>query len=409
MVGMLSTHWNRPYVAPERDLRNLDILARQAADLLERKRNEEALREADRRKDEFLATLAHELRNPLAPIRNSLTVMRMTDSPELVRDMLERQVHHLIRLVDDLLDVSRITRGTMTLRREPIELDAVVRHAMETIRPLAEALGHEVTVDLPKVTVWLNADPVRMAQVFNNLLNNACKYTGPKGHILLSAERQGHEVLVRVRDTGIGIPRDRLSSIFDMFSQVDRSLEKTQGGLGIGLTLVRSLVEMHGGSVTAHSDGPGKGSEFTIRLPRIEAHAQPDALPGQSTAAPRHVLVVEDNPDARDTLRMLLELGGHRVETAADGAAALEKALALQPELALIDVGLPTVDGYEVARRIRASHGIRRPYLIALTGYGSPEDRARAVEAGFDRHVVKPVDPETLSEIMAMPVSQRED
>jgi two-component system, sensor histidine kinase len=238
---------------------------------------------------------------------------------------------------------------------------------------------------------------------------NAVKYTPRGGAIRVGVKREGEDAVLVVADNGAGIEPELAPRVFDLFVQGRRDLDRSEGGLGIGLTLVRRLAELHGGSATMHSDGPGKGSEFTIRLPRIEAHAQPDALPGQSTAAPRHVLVVEDNPDARDTLRMLLELGGHRVETAADGAAALEKALALQPELALIDVGLPTVDGYEVARRIRASHGIRRPYLIALTGYGSPEDRARAVEAGFDRHVVKPVDPETLSEIMAMPVSQRED
>ena len=442
MVGMLSTHWNRRYLPPERDLRNLDILARQAADLLERKRNEDALREADRRKDEFLATLAHELRNPLAPIRNSLTVMRMTESPEQVREMLERQVQHLIRLVDDLLDVSRITRGTMTLRREPIELESVVRHAIETTRPLADALGHEVTVNLPGETVWLNADPVRMAQVFNNLLNNACKYTGAKGHISLSAERTGNEVVVRVRDTGIGIPQDRLSSIFDMFSQVDRSLERTHGGLGIGLTLVKRLVDLHGGSVLAQSDGAGHGSEFVVRLPVLQLQLvsevdrsqaeEPEAkqagvrsgrpspdgrpsrerrdLPASRDAAPtlrpgaaqtlrpggapasRKVLIVDDNTDSADSLALLLKVSGSVARTAKDGLEALEAAKEFRPDIVFLDIGMPRLNGYDAARRIRQEPWGREMVLVAMTGWGQEQDRRRSRDAGFDAHIVKPAD-----------------
>jgi signal transduction histidine kinase/ActR/RegA family two-component response regulator/PAS domain-containing protein len=424
MVGMLSTQWNQVHVPPERDLRNLDILARQAADLIERKRNDEALRQADRRKDEFLATLAHELRNPLAPIRNSLTVMRLAergagggnggaeqgDGPARidaagVREVMERQVQHLIRLVDDLLDVSRITRGTMPLRREPVELAAVVRHALETCRPLAEGLQHEVIADLPEEPIWLNADPVRVTQVFNNLLNNACKYTDPKGHVWLAAERQGDEVVVRVRDSGRGIPTDRLATIFDMFEQVDRSLEKTQGGLGIGLTLVKRLVELHGGSVLAHSGGPGLGSEFVVRLPALRsipeftgrfretAAAQPPpARPaGNGGPAPR-VLVVDDNVDSADSLALLLQVAGSEARTARDGVEALETARDFRPDVVFLDIGMPRMNGYDAARRIREEPWGRDMLLVAMTGWGQEEDRRRSKDAGFDAHLVKPAD-----------------
>ena len=449
MVGMLSTHWNRPYTPPERDLRNLDILARQAADLLERKRNEEALREADRRKDEFLATLAHELRNPLAPIRNSLTMMRLAGRPgeaeagspaeggadvavvpDHLREILERQVHHLIRLVDDLLDVSRITRGKLTLRREPVELEAVVRHAIETIRPLADALGHEVAVDLPRETVWLNADPIRLAQVFNNLLNNACKYSDRKGHVSLMAERLGNEVVVRVRDSGIGIPPERLTNIFDMFTQVDRSLERTQGGLGVGLTLVKRLVDLHGGSVLAQSEGPGRGSEFVVRLPVLHLQAASElvrpravaggALPirevgatppapvptlapapsrtgttrktGQAPTASRKVLVVDDNTDAADSLALLLKSSGSVARTAKDGLEALEAAEEFRPDIVFLDIGMPRLNGYDAARRIRQEPWGRDMVLVAMTGWGQDQDRRRSRDAGFDAHIVKPAD-----------------
>ena len=425
MVGMLSTHWDRAYLPPERDLRNLDILARQAADLIERKRNDEALREADRRKDEFLATLAHELRNPLAPLRNSLAMMHLTepaanaDGEPLLRDVMERQLEHLIRLVDDLLDVSRITRGTMQLRREPVDLASIVQHAVETCRPLVEERRQEIAVALPEQPIWLNADPVRLAQVFNNLLNNASKYTEPRGHLWLTAERHGEEAVVRVRDTGVGIPPDRLTGIFEMFSQVDRSLERAQGGLGIGLTLVRRLVELHGGSVLAHSEGPGRGSEFVVRLPLLKTvseferparsradaaapHGDRPALPQGGNGGPggRRTLVVDDNVDSADSLAMLLRLTGHETVTAHDGVEALATAERFQPEVVFLDIGMPRLNGYEAARRIREAPWGRGMVLVAMTGWGKDEDRRRSREAGFDAHLVKPADCSELLKLM---------
>ena len=412
-VGMISTHWNRPYAPPERDLRNLDILARQAADLIERRRNEEALREADRRKDEFLAMLAHELRNPLAPMRNSLMVMKLLEGApsadeDRLRGVLERQLHHLIRLVDDLLDVSRITRGTLQLRREPVELSAVVAHAVETARPLAVERRHEIVVTLPPEPVWLQADPVRLAQVLNNLMNNACKYTEPGGQVWLAAERHGDEVVVRVRDTGLGIPSDRLGSIFDMFNQVDRSIERAQGGMGIGLTLVRRLVELHGGSVLATSDGPGRGSEFVVRLPLLkpisefERHARPELrlLPPAQRQAARRALVVDDNVDSADSLATLLRVTGHEAITAHDGVEALATAERFRPEVVFLDIGMPRMNGYDAARRIRQQEWGRDMLLVAVTGWGKDEDRRRSREAGFDAHLVKPADSNELLRLL---------
>ncbi|HYV20399.1 MAG TPA: ATP-binding protein [Verrucomicrobiae bacterium] len=414
-VGMISTHWSRPHVPPERDLRNLDILARQAADLIERRRHEEALRDADRRKDEFLAMLAHELRNPLAPMRNSLMVMKLSEGTpgiggERLRGVLERQLHHLIRLVDDLLDVSRITRGTLQLRREPVELSAVVAHAVETARPLAEERRHEITVTLPPEPIWLQADPVRLAQVLNNLMNNACKYTEAGGQVWLSAERHGAEVVMRVRDTGLGIPSDRLGNIFDMFNQVDRSIERAQGGLGIGLTLVRRLVELHGGSVLATSDGPGRGSEFVVRLPvlkplsEFERHARPGVRLLPKTAATKHAarraLVVDDNVDSADSLATLLRVTGHEAITAHDGVEALATAERFRPEVVFLDIGMPRMNGYDAARRIRQQDWGRDVLLVAVTGWGKDEDRRRSHDAGFDAHLVKPADSNDLLRLL---------
>jgi len=415
-----------PFQAPEVDLQEvhdvsttLAAAAREQAaaraereELLQREQAARTAAEAaNRAKDEFLAMLGHELRNPLGAISNAATVLGRRDldgeQAERSRSVIVRQVGHLARLTDDLLDAGRALMGKIVLQRRPLDLSAVAMQSVATLKASRRLSDHRVIEDFE--SAWVDADPVRLDQIIANLVVNAVKYT-PRGRtIRVGVKRDREEAVLVVADNGAGIEPELAPRVFDLFVQGRRDLDRSEGGLGIGLTLVRRLTELHGGSASVRSDGPDKGSEFTIRLPRIEAQAQHDAPPAKATAASRHVLVVEDNPDARETLSMLLELGGHRVETAADGAAALEKALALQPELALIDVGLPNIDGYEVARRIRASHGIRRPYLIALTGYGSPEDRARAVEAGFDRHVVKPVDPETLSEIMAMPVSQRED
>ncbi|HEX6900632.1 MAG TPA: ATP-binding protein [Thermoanaerobaculia bacterium] len=356
-------------------------------------------READRRKDEFLATLAHELRNPLAPIRNMLEVMKRAAGNGVLMDQaratMERQVGHMVRLIDDLLDVSRISRGKVELKRERVELASVVYQAVEAARPLAQRARHELNVTLPPEPIYLNADPVRLAQVFGNLLNNACNYSEPGGKVWLTAERRGGDAIVKVKDTGVGIPPDQLEGIFEMFAQVDRSLERSRGGLGIGLTLVKRLVEMHEGTVTAYSEGPGQGSELTVRLPvpveppRVEPTPEPAAL---KSATGRRILVVDDNRDSAVSLAMLLEIGGHEVTAAYDGQEALDKAAELRPEVVLMDLGMPKLNGYDAAVRIRQQPWGERMILIAVTGWGQEEDRRRTSQAGFDGHLVKPVD-----------------
>jgi PAS domain S-box-containing protein len=377
---------------------------------IENARLYDGLREADRRKDEFLATLAHELRNPLAPISNALQIMRLagTSGPimEQARTMMERQLTQMVRLVDDLLDVSRITRGKLELRKERVELAAVVASAVETSRPLIEASGHELTVTLPPEPIPLDADLTRLAQVFSNLLNNAAKYTEPGGHIWLTAERHGGEVVAKVRETGLGIPADMLPKVFEMFTQVDRSLARSQGGLGIGLTLVKRLVEMHGGSVEARSDGLGKGSEFTVRLPVAVAAAphqpRPPKVEGKKTAASaRWVLVVDDNKDSADSLSMMVKIKGMEVRTAYDGLEAVQMAAAFNPDLVLLDIGMPKLNGYEAARRIREQPWSKDMVLVAVTGWGQEEDRRRSQEAGFNAHMVKPVDPVALERLLS--------
>ncbi|HYG62706.1 MAG TPA: ATP-binding protein [Thermoanaerobaculia bacterium] len=359
----------------------------------------QALAEADRRKDEFLATLAHELRNPLAPIRNMLEIMKRTDGDarlvEQARATMERQLNHMIRLIDDLLDVSRISRGKVELKRERVELASAVYQAVEACRPLAQAARHEVEVVLPPDPVYLDADPVRLAQIFGNMLNNSCKYTDPGGKIRLTAERRDGDVLVKIRDNGLGIPPDKLGSIFEIFTQVDRTLERSQGGLGLGLTLVKRLVEMHGGTVAAHSDGPGRGSEFVVRLPALQEQraGEPSAEPDVPKATAGHrILVVDDNQDSALSLAMLLEISGHEVRTAYDGLEAIDAAAEFRPDIVLMDVGMPKLNGYDAARRIRAEPWGERMLLVAVTGWGQEEDRRRTTEAGFDGHLVKPVD-----------------
>ncbi|HEY2934027.1 MAG TPA: response regulator [Acidobacteriota bacterium] len=379
-------------------------------DITERKRVEKELKEAHRRKDEFLAMLAHELRNPLAPLRNAAEVMRLLPNvdPKLqwAEEVVVRQVQHLTRLVDDLLDVSRITSGKIGLQKEELELESVMLRAVETSRPLIDARGHELIVSLPAERLRLYADPTRLSQLLANLLNNAAKYTESGGRIWFSAERAGGEAVIRVKDTGIGIPGEMLPRVFDLFAQADRSLERSQGGLGIGLTLVRSLVEMHGGTVQASSEGPGKGSEFTIRLPAMkpvreveEASNQP-ALFASMSGITRRLLVVDDNVDSAESLGMLLSLIGHDVRIAHNGLAALELFRTFQPEIAFLDIGLPGMDGYELARRIRQDAATGSIQLVALTGYGQEEDRRRALEAGFNHHLVKPVDPAALQKFL---------
>jgi PAS domain S-box-containing protein len=392
-------------------------------DIDDQKRAEEALRDADRRKDEFLAMLAHELRNPLAPILDGLHILGMPQveeaTAERVRSMMEQQVRNLTRLVDDLLDVSRITRGKIRLRKETTDLVSVVGHALETVRPLVELQNHELSVSLPDEPVHLEADPTRLEQVLTNLLNNAAKYTEPGGHIRLTAGREGAEVVVRVRDNGMGIPDELLPRIFDMFTQADRTLDRSQGGLGIGLTLVRRLVEMHGGSILAHSDGAGKGSEFMVRLPALprrqpEVPAPPQApRPARPSGCPEplRVLVVEDEVAVAEMLVMLLRLWGHEVRAVHDGTGALSAVATFPPDVILCDIGLPGKNGYQVARQLRQMEWQgARPVLVAVTGYGQEEDQRRARTAGFDYHMTKPVDPHALEALLARcaePVAQR--
>jgi signal transduction histidine kinase len=359
--------------------------------------------EASRHKDDFLAMLAHELRNPLAPILSAMQVIRRhSDNHEVVqraREVVERQVRHQAQLLDDLLDVSRITRGRITLRKTAVDLRAAVAAAVEATRALIDARTHTLTVVMPNDTVRLEADPTRLTQILTNLLDNAAKYTDPGGQIELTARREAGDVVLSVRDSGVGIPLDMQGRIFDLFTQGDVPIARSQGGLGLGLTLVRSLTGLHGGTVEVRSEGRGRGSEFTLRLPIGSAEASTGAAAAGS-AGGRHVLVIEDNADAREMLRIALELDGHRVDTAANGLTGVESALRTPPDLVLVDLGLPGLDGYAVARRLRAALGDRLT-LVALTGYGQTEDRRRTSEAGFDAHLVKPVDPDVLSRAMA--------
>ncbi len=378
-------------------------------DVTERRQAEHVLQEADKRKDEFLATLAHELRNPLAPIRNALEIIRVAGEDQNVvhaaRGTMERQLCQLIRLVDDLLDVSRITRGTIELRKERVDVATIVQSAIETSQPLFDQVGQRLCVSLPDKPIFIEADAVRMSQVFANLLNNAAKYTEPGGKIKLSVKPEGNHVSVSVKDNGIGIPSTMLDDIFDMFAQVDRSLERVRGGLGIGLTIVKSLVEMHGGTVEALSEGHGRGSEFIIRQPIAPAPA-PEAKPADSIesfpAIPsRRILIVDDNHDTASSLAMLLKILGHATEIAHAGPQVLELAATYRPEIVLLDIGMPKMSGYEVCRRMREQPGGKDVVIVAITGWGQEEDKRRAVEAQFDGHMVKPVEPEALLQLLA--------
>jgi signal transduction histidine kinase/ActR/RegA family two-component response regulator len=364
------------------------------------------LRRANQAKDEFLAVLGHELRNPLAPVRNALEVLRISGAtdPQTLRmhEIMGRQVKHLARLVDDLLDVSRITRGRVELRRETTELATLVAGAAEGLRTFFEERGHRLEVSLPESPVVLNVDPLRMEQVLANLLSNAAKYTPQGGTISLSVEREGSEAVVRVKDNGIGIPPEMIERVFELFAQADRLPDTVHQGLGIGLTLVRRLVELHEGRVVARSPGRGQGSEFEVRLPSsvvsIERRRADPAAAGQR---PRRILVVDDNEDSAESLAVMLRLAGHDVSTAHDGPSALESAQARAPEVILLDIGLPGMSGYDVARTLREQDGALKPLLIALTGYGQVEDRRRAQEAGFDLHFVKPLDLPRLERVLS--------
>jgi PAS domain S-box-containing protein len=377
-------------------------------DITERKQAEAALREADRRKDEFLATLAHELRNPLAPITNAVQILQAKGPaiPELVwaREVIARQSRQMSRLVDDLLDVSRISRGKLELRRQRVSLEAVVQTALEACKPLLESKDHEVLISLPSEPVELDADPTRLAQGLTNLLNNSAKYTDRNGTIGLTATRQGRELVIAVRDTGIGIPADMLEQVFDMFAQVDSSLARSPGGLGVGLALVKIIVELHGGTVLARSEGPGRGSEFMVRLPIVEptGNQSDSADNAQTQGSSRHrILIAEDGQDAADSFGMMLSMMGHQVEVVYDGQSAINTARDFRPNVIFMDLGMPRLDGYHAARTIRAEPWGKEVKLIALSGWGQPEDRVRSTEAGFDRHLTKPVDPSTIQSVLS--------
>jgi PAS domain S-box-containing protein len=385
-----------------------------AREITDRKQAEERtygllteLKNADRRKDEFLATLAHELRGPLAPLRNMLEIIKRAEGNgtllQQARDTMERQLRQMVRLVDDLLDMSRISRNKLELRKERIELASVVQHAVEMCRPLAQCAKHEITVTFPPEPIYVNADPVRLAQVFSNLLNNSCKYTEPEGRIGLTAERQGSDVVVTVEDNGTGIPPEMLSRIFEMFTQVDRSLERAHGGLGIGLTLVKRLVELHGGRVEAFSEGPGRGSKFEVRLPILVEgpNAKTPEPSERHTIAAHRILVVDDNRDSATSLALLLKLIGNETHTAHDGLEAVEAAERFRPDAVLLDIGLPKLNGYDACRRIREQLWGKHMLLVALTGWGQEEDRRRSKVVGFDQHMVKPVDLDALQAMLA--------
>jgi CheY-like chemotaxis protein len=373
-------------------------------DITDRKRQEHATRD-------FLATLGHELRNPLAAIGNATRLLRHPGvTPEQAiwsQDVIESEGRHMTRLIDDLLDLSRVARNTIELRRERVDLTAIMDRALDSTRGQIEQRGHQIAIALPRGPLFLDADPVRLTQVFSNLLHNAAKYSPPGGRIEVTGCREPGALVVRVRDQGIGIGEEALSRLFEMFFRADRSLEQHEGGLGIGLTLVRQLVELHGGTVEAASEGPGRGSTFTVRLPAREDVAPLPAGGDAERAAPaaraRRVLVVDDNRSAADSLAVILRLDGHEVAIAYDGRAALAEAERFRPEVVLLDIGMPGMNGYDVARTIRAREWAAHVCLIALTGLGTSEDREHAQEAGFDTHLVKPVDVDALTALLTGP------
>jgi CheY-like chemotaxis protein/nitrogen-specific signal transduction histidine kinase len=371
----------------------------------------EALRESDRRKDEFLATLSHELRNPLAPMRYALELLAHADGSARAavdaRSMMSRQLSHLVRLMDDLLDVSRISRGKINLKRERVELTELVVHAAEAARLMAAGSEQRIVLELPNEAIHVDADPVRLSQVVGNLLNNASRYSDSGALIVCAVRREAEDAVISVKDNGVGIPPARIEEIFDMFSQLERTLERSRGGLGIGLHLVKRLVELHGGTVTARSAGLSQGSEFIVRLPAASARTAADATgaPMPIRAAreqpPKRILVVDDNVDAALSLSMLLNLSGRETELAHDGLEAVEKAAGYRPDAILLDIGMPKMNGYEVCRTIRETSGGGEPLIVALSGYGTEEDRRKSEAAGFDAHLVKPVDLGALEQVLA--------
>lgn len=402
LLGMLSTHYEQPGAPSEHDLRTMYLYSRQAADFIEHLRRHNAQRESDRHKDEFLAMLGHELRNPLAAIYTSLQVMRRAPSDPTALahflDVVERQSKSLLRLVDDMLQISRVTRGKIRLQPEPVALSAIVANAVEESQSLMRETRHELVLDVPESGLWVQGDPTRLTQVFANLLNNAHRYTPEGGHVWVTAKSEGGEAVMSVRDSGIGIAAEHLSSIFDLFYQSVNSGPRSREGLGIGLALVKSLVDLHGGKVEAHSAGPGQGSEFIVRLPLVNppaAAAIKDASNGEAgktPAATRKILIVDDDPDQATAMARLLGLDGHEVRVALDGEQGLEAARTFLPDAALLDISLPKMDGYALARAIRAENWGRSMQLIAQTGHGQERDRNFAMQAGFDHFLVKPID-----------------
>jgi PAS domain S-box-containing protein len=410
LIAMMAVQQDRPRNWTANEIQLLEEVAERSWGHIERLRAIDALREADRRKTEFLATLAHELRNPLAPIQTGLDVMRLGSSNPAalskVRDMMERQLGHMVHLVNDLLDVSRITRGQVDLRKELVALKSIVASAAETSMPLIEAGAHQLNVDVPDEPLQLDVDPTRMAQVLSNLLNNAAKYTPNGGRIELSARCDGNDVLISVTDTGVGIPAESLASVFEMFSQIGQNKDRAQGGLGIGLTLARRLVELHGGQLLASSEGSGKGSRFTVRLPLASDDSAEWLVAGGNRSAANagraggvRVLIVDDNVDAAESLSVLLEIGGHAARIANDGYRALLLAQEFRPQIVFLDIGMPGMSGYDVARRLRKLPGMTHVTLVAVTGWGAENDRLRASEAGFDQHLTKPA---ALSDVNAI-------
>jgi PAS domain S-box-containing protein len=377
-------------------------------DHTDRKRAEMGLRDADRRKDEFLATLSHELRNPLAPLRSAVEVIRLArgdqELVERARATIERQLLHLVRITDDLLDVARITQNKVQLRRERIDLRTVLQSAIEATRPMLDTQMHSLTVHVPESPIWVDVDFTRIAQAVSNLLSNAAKYTEPRGHITVTASSSATDATIGVSDTGIGIPPELLPRIFDMFTQLQAHRDRTYGGLGIGLTLARRLVKLHGGTITASSAGLGRGSEFTIRLPldtvaRV-SEARADVVDRASRSVGCRILVAEDSPDAAEMLSLMLGIKGHDVRVAADGKQAVAIGSTFKPQIAFVDIGLPLMDGFEVARQLRDLLG-GRIVLVALTGWGQDEDRRRSRDAGFDHHLTKPPEPDVLDQLIA--------
>ncbi|HEX7011792.1 MAG TPA: response regulator [Steroidobacteraceae bacterium] len=411
----LQAEKTRELEALNRDLKHANLELEDSnralqAEIVERSRAQAALIEADKHKDEFLAILAHELRNPLAPIRNAIEIMSRIpiENAKLKwsRDVIDRQVLHLTRLVDDLLDISRITRGTIRLAQEPVSAETLLARAIEALQPLISEHKHELSIECPDGSLTVRGDPTRLVQVLGNLLNNAAKYTHDGGRIVLSAKREGRWLVFRVKDTGIGIPLEYQAKLFTLFSRLHGSDDRTPGGLGIGLALVRKLVEMHSGEVSMYSAGAGKGAEFTVRLPLIESTPGTDEASSSDAdverrLAPRRILVADDNPDALESLAMLLECDGHHVWKAADGAQAIELAAKWRPDLALLDLGMPVMDGYEAARRMRAQSWGKDMMIVALSGWGQNSDVLRSRECGFDTHLVKPASSEALAQLLA--------